>query len=261
MKYNINSNNLSQVFLNIEKELKDREIEIEERLAIDFKYSKMKVSLEMLEKVVNTLKDEKLDINQEQKGLIRYNGNPCITLNLCILAILTKTIIILDFNNYMIGINKLIIEMINEQLYKYKTDELIFFIEENKQVKELNKIICIDDINKYNSYLRQGITNAKFYSYEYIDFYYDNEELEDLIKMVYQYAESEQIPIESYSELDLDNAVKMIQNGIGAKILLLTNSNETKKIFRNNIKNKKIYINKMPFEKEIKLINKNLFYI
>ena len=161
----------------------------------------------------------------------------------------------------MVGINKLIIEMINEQLYRYKTDKLIFFIEENKQIKELNKIICIDDINKYNSYLRQGITNAKFYSYEYIDFYYDNEELEDLIKMVYQYAESEQIPIESYSELDLDNAVKMIQNGIGAKILLLTNSNETKKIFRNNIKNKKIYINKMPFEKEIKLINKNLFYI
>ena len=172
-------------------------------------------------------------------------------MNLCILAILTQNTIILDYEENFRGINTFIIQTINNLL----THKLVCLTKESIRV---DKIIVIDDINKYN-YLCQTNSNIKFYSYNYIDFYSDCDEYEEIQEMIYKYAEENQISIESYSELEVENAIQMIKSGLGKIAVVLTNNNETMQEFKEKIKNEELYINKNPFKENIRLINKEIF--
>lgn len=260
MKYNISNDNLSRLFTNIENALEENKKAINELLKIDYKYSKIKTNTEILKTVVNSMRNEQLEIHEKQKILINYNGDPCVTLNLSIIAILTKTVIILDFANQMVGINTFIVELINNILKDFSTEQLIY-LSNDKEDKQVDKIICIDNINKYHSYLRKGNAKAKFYSNNYLDFYSDNDEFEEIEELIYKFSKENQIPIESYSELNIDDAIQMIEKGFGRKILILSNKKETKEAFEKNIKNKKLYINKNPFETSIEIINKKIVMI
>lgn len=260
MKYNINNNNLSQVLFNIEKQIKENNKIMRDLLEIDHKYCKINVNIDKLIKILNELKKEQIDIQKEQKIFIRYNGDPCITLNLSILAILTKSIVILECNEYMIGINTFITETINSVLNNFKTDKLIFLRKFTKKESEnVDKIICIDNINQYNEYLRENNTKAKFYSLNYIDFYSDSDEFEELEELIYEFAENYQVQIESYSELVVNEAIEMITNGIGHSVVVLTKDKEIQENFKRSITNKELYINKNPFEENIRIINKEIF--
>ena len=138
----------------------------------------------------------------------------------------------------MLGINRFIIKMINTILEDFNTEQLINL--ENfgdKEREDFDKIICIDDINKYNKYLLENNTKAKFYAFDYLDLYYDSNEFDELIELIYNYGDENQIPIESYSEFDIDEAVEMIKEGYGNAVVVLTNSDMTKKFFRDSITN------------------------
>lgn len=259
LKYNITDNDLPQLFSNIENYLEINTQIIKELLKIDSKYCKIKVDTELLKDIINNFKNQKLDIKHQQKFFIKYNGNPCITLNLCILAILTKNIIVLDYQDNMIGINSYLIQMVNNVLKTYNTEQLIYHKKMNES--DVEKIICIDDINQYNIYLQRSIENVKFYSFDYIDYYSDCEGYEELEYLIHKFADENKIPIEVYSELNLNEAVQMIKNGFGKNVVVLTNNEETKKCFEENIKREKLYINQNPFKENIRMINKDIFYI
>lgn len=262
MKYNINNNNLDKIFLLIAKELEKSSEILEELIKLDNKHDKIKINLNEIKQVLEILKNEKIEIQEEQKILIEYNGNPYTTLNLGLLAILTKTTIFLEFNQSVLGVNTFILKILNEVLNNFQTEPLIYMCAKSKiDDKEIDKIICIDDIYKYNSYLRKQNTKVRFYALNYIDFYSDTNEFDDLTELVYKYAENNEIPIESYSELDVTEAVQMIKNGLGKSVIILTNNEENKRLFADNIKNKKIYINQNPYKQEITIINKEIFYI
>lgn len=259
MKYNIKNDNLSDVFYSIEKQLEKSENLLRQLLEIDYKYSEMKIDLKVFKEILYKFKDQTLDTHEDQRLLINYNGNPYITFNLCVLAVLTKTTIILDCNQNMYGTNSLIIKIINDVLEDFKTDKLIY---ESITEESIDKTVFIDDINKYNLYKLEKNTNAKFYAYNYIDFYTDSDDFDDIAELIYKYGEDNQIPIESYSELEVIEAVKMIkQKGLGKIVVIITNNEETKQLFKNNIKDKKLYINKNPFEDEFEIIKKEIFYI
>jgi len=258
MNYNINNDNLPKILNSIKQELQSNAFEIEELLKIDYKHSKLRINTEELKNLVDNFKTERLYLQNEQKLLIDYNGNPYVTLNLCILAILTKTMIFLEFSENMLAINKFIIETINKILNEFNTEKLVI-VSDNKSMINYDKIICIDDINKYNSYVRMQKQNVKFYSHNYIDFYSDTDEFYELTELIFQNSEINGVQIESYSELEINEAVQMLNNGLGNQIVLLTHNNETKHNFQTNIKNKRLIINKNPFTKEFKIINKEIF--
>lgn len=245
----ITDNNLIKI---LEKSIKENIQIIEELLKIDCQYCKIKTTVDQLIEVIQNLKHEEVNVHEEQKVKIIYNGNPCITINLCILAILTQNTIILDYGNNMKGINSFIIQTVNN----LQACKLVQFT--NKGIVA-DKTIIIDDINKYNLYLRQSKSNIKFYSHSYIDFYSDCDEYEEIEELIYKYADENQITIEVYSELEVTQAVQMIKNGLGKLVVVLTDNNETKQVFKENITNKELYINKNPFKENIRLINKEIF--
>ena len=258
MKYNINNNNLSKLLLDIENNLEEKSGIINELLNVDHKYCKMKTDVKLLRNTLDMLKSEKIDTQKEQKILIRYNGNPCITLNLSILAVLTKSTIILDCNECKLGLNSFIIETVNNSLNNFQTDKLIYLRDRKQETENVEKIICIDDINKYNSYLREKNTKVKFYSFNYLDFYSDSDEFEEIEELIYKFAEENQTPIEGYSELEINEAIQIMENGLGKSVAILTNNEETKRNFQENLKNKKLYINKNPFGTNKRLIGKDI---
>lgn len=262
MKYNINNNNISKVFLNLKENITKQKHNIKELLNIDYKYCKFKVDIDILLDIIKKLENEKLNISEEQKIIVHYNGNPYITLNLSILAILTKTAIILEFDDYMLGINRFIVNKTNEILENFQTDNLISILKKDDKINnDVDKIICIDDINKYNKYIYEKNAKAKFFAFDYIDFYSDCEELEELSELIYKYAENNLIPIESYSEFEVDEASRLMQEGLGKKVILLTNNEETKKKINNNLNDKQIFINENPFDKHTRLIDSKIFNI
>lgn len=240
------------IFENLEKSIKQNTQTIEELLKIDNQYNKTKINVNMLIEVIQKFKNEKIEKQEQQSTKFIYNGNPYITMNLCILAILTQNTIILDYEENFHGTNTFIIQVVNNLL----KNKLIYF--PNEEIKA-DKIICIDDINKYNSYLHQANINIKFYSYNYIDFYSDCDEYEEIQDLIYKYADENQIPIEVYSELDLTGAMQMIKNGLGKIVVVLSENDETKQAFQSQITDKKLYINKNPFKENIRLINKEIF--
>lgn len=262
MKYNINNNNLSKVFSSIKENMENQKYYIEELLKIDYKYCKFKVDTDILINIINKLQNEKLNSSEEQKIIIHYNGNPYVTLNLSLLAILTKTSIILEFDEYMLGINTFIANTINNILEDFQTDNLIFIAKRNDEISQgIDKIICVDDINKYNKYTYEKNEKAKFYALDYIDFYSDSDELEELSELIYKFAENNLIPIESYSEFEVDEALQLMQKGLGTKAILLTNNEDTKERFKNSLNTKQIFINENPFKKQTDLISSKIFNI
>lgn len=235
----------------LEKSIKENNKIIEELLIIDNQYCKTKINVEMLVEIIQKFKNEKIEKQENQSTKFIYNGDPYITLNLCILAILTQNMIILDYEENFHGINTFIIKTINNLV----THKLVYLIEDEINV---DKTIVIDDINKYNSYYKSD-TNIKFYSHNYIDFYSDCEEYEEIQDLIYKYADENQIPIEVYSELDVKEAVQMIKNGLGKIVVVLSENDKTKQAFQSQIIDKKLYINKNPFKENIRLINKEIF--
>ena len=260
MNYNINSNNLSKVFCDIKNKL-EKEIEIiGNLLKIDYKYCNFKVEVNILKYIVNLLENEKLKIDKEQKIVVHFNGNPYVTLNLCILAILTKTTLILEFDEYMLAINSFIVKTINDVLNNFLTDSLIYIAKRNTEIDlNVEKIVCIDDINLYNKYLLEKSPKVEFYALNYIDFYNDSDDFEELEELIYKYAQDNRISLESYSEFEIAEAIERLKEGVGEKIVLLTNNEETKKKFQINLKNKKIFINENPFKTDIQLIKREIF--
>lgn len=262
MKYNINNDNVINVFLDIEKELQKSNNILNELYKIDSKYSKTSINMQSLIHIINEFKKQKLDLHSDMNILLHYNGEPSVTLNLILLSILTKTKVVLDCNNYFLGINKFLIETVNSILESFQTEKLIFLYDSTSYNQDnVDKIICIDDINRYNSYLRKKEAKAKFYAFNYIDFYSDSDEFNFLEELIYKYAEENSIPIESYSELNISQAVEMIKSGFGKKVVLLTKNNITQKLFEENLKNKSLYINENPFDNITKIINKEIFDI
>lgn len=262
MRYNINNKNLPKVLCAIEKYIQESTVVIDELLETDKEYSTMKIIPKMFIKILDALKLEVLDIKESNKILIKYNGNPYITLNLCILAIITKNEIILDGNQNMYATNKYIVKIVNETLSEFDTDNLIELKDDIAEDKnDFDQIICIDNIYLYNKYLRAGNSNVKFYGFEYIDFYTDTDEYDDIQELIYKYADENQIAIESYSELGAAEAIKMLEQGLGKKVVVLTDNERTKEEFKAKIKNKKLYINKNPFDNKLNLIEKEILYI
>ena len=155
MKYNINEENIIKLLTNIQNQIKKKKEIIEQLQKIDNKYCKIKIDFEQLYEILDKFKNEKIETFQKPKILITYNGDPYITLNLSIIAIITQSIVVLDYNECMIGVNSIIIDIINDCLNNYETDKLIYSYNKTEQIKNIDKIICIDDINKYNLYKKE----------------------------------------------------------------------------------------------------------
>ncbi len=253
----INKDRYKKILNDIMLEIKDNKEEFKRINDIDKNIYDTNIDIEKLVNIIKNSQEEELILNKDSKNiLISYYGSPYITLELCIEAVKTNNKLILAIEDYMLGINKLIVNIVQNILNDYRIENKIFIfnlLDKNviAQNTEIDKVICIGNKNTFELYKKIQISNLIYYPFNNIDLYCDTDELEELQEMIYQYAEKNFIDLEIYDEFENINRAVEYLNKYGNKFctVLLTKSKEKEEIFRNNIISKYIFVNENPFGK------------
>ena len=255
---NLDDSRYKKILNEIISEIKDNKQYIQKANEVDKKYYNTSIEVDKLINIIEKLKEKKLTNNQKSNNiLISYYGDSYITLELCIEAIRTNNKLILLIEDYMLGVNKIILNIIENILKDYKIKNKIFLFNLLDKEENINnnvlieEIICVGKRNTIEVYKKAKLNNLFYYPFNNIDIYCDTDELEDLQKMIYEYGIRNNIDVTIYDEFeDINTTVDYINSaGSGFATVLLTKSKENEKIFKEKIKSKYVFINENPFDK------------
>lgn len=241
----------------LKSDLKDAKKEIEKLNQIDYEYNKKIVYIEKLLETIDLYIDRE-PIEKETKNLmVLYYGNPVVTIELCLSALLNGQIINLIIDDMCLGVNKLIIEIYKEILRDFKLFDIVSFnnyeskesIEENKET--LDKILFLGDKNLYNVCKSISDIDMEYVPYNIIDIYCEDDEFYDLSKEIFNYCFENSIEAEIYEDMDFDEVVDIFNN-FGEKYcsIILTKNGEYADRFKNEVNSKFVYVNENPFKDE-----------
>lgn len=243
--------NLNNFILDLQREFEKNEKVIKKANDIDLEINKNIIEIDEIKKILNQYKNISLINKELSKYIVIYNGDPYLSVNILMQALIGKCQILLLTDEFMTGVNSIIFSIFRNILKKYKLN--IFFENQAdysiKQIKDLSKenqqIIVIGNSNTMQSL--EELENVKFYPYNNIILYSDNEKYEELQKVIYKYAQEKQYELEIIYEEELEDVVKVINaDEFVDTVILLSENEKIKEIFK-NIKNKRVFINSNPF--------------
>ena len=255
---NLDINRYNKILDEIIIEIKENNKQLTQANKIDNSFYNVNIDINKLISIIEKLKVKRLQNNKSTSNiLVSYYGDPYITLELCIESIRTNNKFIFLIEDYMLGINKLIINIVQNVLKDYRIENKIFLfnlldkeeILDNKHL--IKKIICIGNKNTFEFYKKMKIDNLLYYPFNNIDVYCDTDELEDLQKMIYEYSIKNNIDVTIYDKFENINlAIDFINmEGSGFISVLLTKSKENEKIFKEKINSEYVFVNENPFDK------------
>ena len=244
----------------INKEISTKEFEkdLEKVQSIDSNHYKEKITISDMKKCLEDYKLEKraLNKNDRKKVLILLPGNPEIVFRICLEILNSNVDILIGIQDYCLGQNTLIVDTINQII---KNNNLKINLEFKNLLKDseiiaksknIDKVICVGDSNLYNR-LESQIENIELNPYGIFEIYSDSDDFEELEKTFFEYCYQNEFEAEDYSDLEFEDAVRLInKNGYKFSVVLFSKDEEKQKIFK-TINSKYIIINKNPF-KEIK---------
>ena len=113
-KNNLTQNDFNKILKEIKLEIEENKKEKKKIEKIDLQNSKKarKIEIEKIIKIIEKYKNSTIIKNKEIKNIIiSYYGDPYITLELCIKSIIANNKLILAVEDFMLGINKVIVEI------------------------------------------------------------------------------------------------------------------------------------------------------
>ncbi len=228
---------------------------------IDLKHFNKKIDIDKTNNIIEKYRNDEINNKENVKRcLVEYNGDPYVTVQLCLWGILNKTQIILDINDFLLGVNTIIVKIINQALENYGIKNLLEIYnccdyEEIKKNEDLlDFVICIDECDMYNDLLDYEIKNVKFVKFASIDLYCDDDELVELRDMICDYSRNNHWQLELFDDSNKKNAAEIIAKyGEGAITVLLSNDEKLQQDFKNKITDRKLYINKIPLDETRKI--------
>lgn len=259
--FKFSQNEYQKLLTNIQDTIKSNEDIIQKANQIDLKHFNKKIDIKKLNEIIENYRDEQINNSGDLKRcLIEYNGEIYLTMQLCLWAILNKTQVILDINDFLLSSNTIIVKIVNQELKKYGIQNLIeiyncFNYEEIKENEELlDYTICIDDMDIYNDLLDYKIEDVKLVKYTSIDLYCDDDELVELRDMICDYARNNHWQLELFDDSEKQNSADIIAKyGEGAIVVLLSNDVKLQQNFKEKITDRKLYINKIPLDETRKI--------
>ena len=100
------------------------------------------------------------------------------------------------------------------------------------------------------------IENLKFVPFKNMAIYTEDLKYEEIQHELYKYALTNGIEVEVYDDIEAEEFIECMElDNITENVVVLTEKENTKKIIQEQIKNKKIYVNKNPFKNENFKIN------
>ena len=215
----------------------------------DIKKSKFnnrkQVKVEELSNIIENYREDECILNDDERKILIYRGDPYVTLHICLQAITQRTKVILMEENYMLEVNQVLLSLLNELLQEYNITNLISRID-NFQVQDFQKIknyfdetIVIGDTTTYQI-LEKYDKKIKFYPYNNIAIYCDSKELEPLQEAIYAYANENQYEIEIVYANHFEEAINIINADDSKSTAVLLSKDEVKcdRFLEKNVKNK-----------------------
>lgn len=224
----------------------------------DLKHSRKQIKIKEFIDIIEKYKQTQGFLTKEnERKIVIYKGEPYLTLHIYLQAYTQKTKVMLINQNFMNGVNAILFNIFNQVLAEYNITNLIdnitsFSMQKYLEIKDAyNQTIVIGDSTIYQL-LEKSENNIKFFPYNNIAIYCEDEKLEQLEEAIYIYANENQCEIETIYADKLDDVIKIINNDtFKSMAVLITQNNENREKFFYEIKNKEIFVNENPFKKEV----------
>lgn len=255
-RYTLTTNSLNDFLDKLKKLLVENSNLIMDANKKDVKYNKKQIKIKEFVEIIEKYRKKDCVLKDDERKIVIYRGDPYLTLHICLQAVTQRTKVLLFQQNFMLGVNEVLLTIFNEVLKEFKISNLINRIE-NFSVQNFEKIknfydetIIIGDTTTYQ--MLNSDNDIKFYPYNNIALYCNSDELEKLQEAIYIYANENEYEIEIIYADDINEAIELI-NGDDQKSIavLLTKSDNDKEKFFYEIKNKEIFVNENPFKKEV----------
>lgn len=246
-------------FLDKLKEIirKNKEL-INDANKIDLSHNKKQIKLKEFENIIESYKNTEILTEKESKRkIVIYKGDPYLTLHICLQAVIQNTKLVIINQQFMNGVNSVVIGIFDKLLDEFGVSNLIdsfneFSINHYSEIKKYyDETIVIGDSCVYQL-LSKTENNVKFYPYNNIAVYCEDDKLKQLEEAIFIYANENQYEIEVVGATALEEAIEIINKDDFKSIaVLITQSNENRERFFYEIKNKEIFVNENPFKKDV----------
>lgn len=255
-RYTLTTNSLNDFLDSLKKLFIENSNLIIDANKIDIKHNKKQIKIQEFISIIEKYRKKDCVLKDDERKIVMYKGDPYLTLHICLQAITQRTKVLLIQQEFMLGVNEILLQIINEALKEYKIFNLIdkmedFSMKNFEKIKNFyDDIIIIGNTTAYQMLKEEN--KVEFYPYNNIALYCDSDELEKLQEAIYIYANENEYEIEIIYAEDLDEAIRMINIDDQKSIaVLLTKNDEDKEKFFYEIKNKEIFVNENPFKKEV----------
>lgn len=258
LEYNLEKNKLNNFLSDLKELIIENSKLIMDCNKEDVKVYKKKIKIEEFISIIDKYKNSECILESNENRLVIYKGDPYITLHVCLQALIKRIKVTLMYDEFMLGVNYVLLQIINKSLKKYSIFNLIH--QEKYSIKRVyeiensvDKIIVIGDTTMYQALDIKK--EMKYFPYNNVMIYCEDEEFEKLQNAIYIYANENQYEIEVLYEDTLEDAIDVINAEEFANIaILLTKSNISKVFFKEKIKNKEVYVNSNPFKNEFEKV-------
>lgn len=247
--------NFKKFIADLQEEFEDNKNILKKANAIDIEVSRKIIELEEIKNILKQYQNAKISEKSVSKRVIIYAGHPYLTMNILLQAIIAKSQVLLLTDEFMLGVNSIIFSIFKKVLKNYKINDL-FESEANYSIQEVKdfasnyeEVIVIGDTTTMQ--LLQDLDNIKFYAYNNIILYSDNDKYEQLRKVIYKYASENEYELEIIYEEDIDVILKIIDADKFVDIVILLSENENTKEKFKSLKDKNVFINKNPFNSKV----------
>lgn len=254
----LTSNIINSFLDKLKESIKKNKELINKANKIDLLYSKKQIQLQKFENIIENYRDATIFTEKDNKRkIVIYKGDPYLTLHICLQAYIQNTKIAIMNRNFMSGVNSVIFGIFNKVLEEYDVKILIddfneFSIKSFSEIKKYyDEIIVIGDSCIYQL-LEKNENNVKFYPYNNIAIYCEEDGFKQLEEAIYIYANENQYEIEKIINDNLDEVIEIINNDkFKSTAILITQNDEHREKFLNGIKNREIFVNENPFKKDV----------
>jgi len=208
-----------------------------------------KFDIEKCVKIVENIENSQIKLMNIGSKIIITEGNPYLTLIICLYSILNDKNLVIDVQGNLVNINKQICEI----FYNMFENRRFIEIEENMSISKIiensknREITVIDSKAGYNRYKKYGFSPVyiPFFS---IDLIYNDIKYEKLVESVFDYCEINMIEMSVLEDIKLEEYKSKIDKTFESNSVLLLQENITEDEVKKILNKKNIYLNMNPFE-------------
>lgn len=223
---------------------------LEKANEIDTEITRKKIKIETIIEIIDNYANVKFQ-NLDKTFIVYYKGDPYLTINLFLQALLNRSKVILAQDEFMLATNEILITIFNKTLKELKIENVIQFCKyEKKQIMEVKELVGAELIGIGDTLMYQILEEeGMFYPYYNLIMYCDSDMLNPIKEAVSIYSNENHYELEMVYEEDINIAINYINMIETSNIVILLSNNEvTIKNFKERV-NKKLFINENPFLK------------